>query len=66
MRTCFAIAVMAALFPCAALDFANLGPAAGQKFPDFSAPDQNGNTVTLASLLKSNGAVIVFFRSADW
>jgi len=50
----------------AAVDFANLGPAVGAKFPDFSASDQNGTARSLTSLLKKNGAVIVFFRSADW
>ena len=56
----------AAALSWAATDFANLGPAVGERMPDFSAPDQNGKVRSLASLLKGNGAVIVFVRSADW
>ena len=42
------------------------GPAIGSKLPDFEASDQDGNRHTLRSLLGPKGAVIVFFRSADW
>jgi hypothetical protein len=42
------------------------GPAIGAKMPDFEAPDQNGATHRLQSLLGPNGAVILFYRSADW
>jgi len=65
MRFLATLFAASALFG-AAVDFANLGPATGAKFPDFSAPDQNGTVRSLASLLKKNGAVIVFVRSADW
>jgi cytochrome oxidase Cu insertion factor (SCO1/SenC/PrrC family) len=47
-------------------DFGKLGPQAGQRVPDFSLPDQNGTTRTLESILGSGGAMLVFFRSADW
>jgi hypothetical protein len=42
------------------------GPAVGSKMPGFELKDQDGKTHTLASLLGPKGAVIVFFRSADW
>jgi len=42
------------------------GPAAGSRMPDFALRDQNGKTHTLQSLLGPKGAVILFFRSADW
>ena len=65
MRRTFTLLAAAAL-SWAATDFANLGPAIGARMPDFSAPDQNGTLRSLASLLKTNGGVIVFIRSADW
>jgi peroxiredoxin len=34
--------------------------------PDFSLPDQSGKNHSLKSLLGPKGAVILFFRSADW
>jgi AhpC/TSA family len=49
-----------------AVDVAALGPQLGQRVPDFSLPDQHGQTRTLASVLGPNGAMLVFFRSADW
>ena len=42
------------------------GPALGQLVPDFSAPDQANRTQTLKSILGPKGAMLVFFRSADW
>jgi peroxiredoxin len=38
----------------------------GEVVPAFSATDQNGRTQTLASVTGSKGAMLVFFRSADW
>jgi peroxiredoxin len=46
--------------------FAEVGLRAGQKAPDFSAPDQFGKTHTLESLRGSKGTVLLFYRSADW
>jgi hypothetical protein len=69
MRTSrFALAaiVTAAFAQKPVVDFANLGPAVGSAMPSFSAVDQNGKTRTLASLLGPKGAILVFFRSADW
>jgi hypothetical protein len=42
------------------------GPDVGQQVPAFSAMDQNGRTQTLKSIMGSKGAMLVFFRSADW
>jgi len=50
----------------AAVDIQALGPQVGQMLPDFRLPDQRGQERTLQSLLGPNGAVVVFFRSADW
>lgn len=42
------------------------GPDIGARIPTFEAPDQNGHPQTLASVAGPKGAVLVFFRSADW
>ncbi|HYL34743.1 MAG TPA: hypothetical protein VEV17_02385 [Bryobacteraceae bacterium] len=42
------------------------GPPAGRAMPDFSLQDQDGKTHSLKSLLGPKGALILFFRSADW
>lgn len=47
-------------------DVQRLGPQVGELVPDFSLPDQNGEPHTLRSVLGRNGAMLVFFRSADW
>ena len=52
--------------PAMKIDVETLGPKVGESLPDFSLRDQRGEVRTLKSLLGSNGAVIVFFRSADW
>ena len=43
-----------------------LGPKIGERVPDFSLPDQHGVTRSLASTFGRKGAMLVFFRSADW
>jgi hypothetical protein len=50
----------------APVDVERLGPKVHDALPAFSLPDQHGQVRSLTSLLGSNGAVIVFFRSADW
>ena len=45
---------------------AKTGPAVGEVVPAFSATDQNGRIQTLASVMGAKGAMLVFFRSADW
>ena len=47
-------------------DVDRLGPQVGARVPDFSLVDQNGRTETLQSILGPKGAILVFFRSADW
>jgi hypothetical protein len=42
------------------------GPAVGSPLPDFSAPDQAGRIQTLKSIMGPKGAMLVFYRSADW
>jgi hypothetical protein len=42
------------------------GPGVGQPVPSFSASDQDGRTQTLQSIMGPKGAMLVFFRSADW
>ena len=43
-----------------------LGPQVGERVPDFSLTDQHGTARTLRSTLGPKGAVLLFFRSADW
>jgi hypothetical protein len=52
--------------PAPMVDVESVGPRVGDALPEFSLRDQGGRMRTLKSLLGSSGAVIVFFRSADW
>ncbi len=49
-----------------AVDVETVGPKVGATVPDFTLQDQTGQTRALSSLLGPKGAVLVFFRSADW
>jgi len=42
------------------------GPAVGSRIPSFEALDQAGKKQTFDTLRGPNGAVLLFFRSADW
>ena len=42
------------------------GLAVGEKAPPFELKDQNGELRSLADILKSGPAALVFYRSADW
>jgi peroxiredoxin len=42
------------------------GVAVGEKIPPFEALDQNGRSWTFDSIKGPNGAVLLFYRSADW
>jgi hypothetical protein len=42
------------------------GPATGTPLPSFELLDQAGKPHSLKSLLGPKGAVILFYRSADW
>ena len=48
------------------IDVSKLGPQVGQVVPDFSLKDQTGKTWTRQSIMGARGAMLVFFRSADW
>ena len=52
--------------PASSVDVETVGPRVGDALPEFSLHDQGGHMRSLRSLLGPNGAVIVFFRSADW
>ena len=69
-----AVALLAALLdqtagmaqPPTRIDVSKLGPQVGERVPDFTLKDQNGKTWTLQSIMGSKGAMLVFYRSADW
>jgi hypothetical protein len=42
------------------------GPNVGESVPEFRLQDQNGAAQTLRSILGPKGALLVFYRSADW
>ena len=48
------------------IDLSTRGPQVGERIPEFSLPDQNGEVWTEESILGPNGAMLVFIRSADW
>ena len=48
------------------VDAREYGPAIGTPLPSFELPDQAGKLHSLKSLLGPKGAVILFYRSADW
>ncbi len=48
------------------IDVSKLGPQVGERVPDFSLPDQNGQLQNLNSIIGPNGALLLFHRSADW
>jgi hypothetical protein len=48
------------------IDVSKLGPQVGARVPDFTLKDQNGRSWTLRSIMGPKGAMLVFYRSADW
>jgi hypothetical protein len=42
------------------------GPKVGEAVPDFRLSNQHGSEKTLRSILGPKGALLVFYRSADW
>jgi hypothetical protein len=67
------LAAPAATFPQApakrsggAIDVNAIGPKVGDRVDPFSLKDQTGKVWTLDSIMGPNGAMLVFFRSADW
>ena len=59
---------VAGMLLCGILSAATLptGPEKGAAVPDFSLADQDGQFRTLHASLGPRGALLVFFRSADW
>jgi hypothetical protein len=49
-----------------AVDTTKIGPQVGTVVPAVSGTDQFGRSHTLSSLYGPKGAMLVFFRSADW
>ena len=50
----------------AAVDTSKIGPHVGAVVPAFEGIDQFGNRRSLSSVYGLKGAMLVFFRSADW
>lgn len=48
------------------IDVSKLGPQVGQTVPDFRLQDQNGKVWTRSSIMGPKGALLLFYRSADW
>jgi hypothetical protein len=42
------------------------GPEVGDRIPEIAAPDQSGVRRTFDEIKGPNGALVFFFRSADW
>jgi hypothetical protein len=59
-------ALWLAAFATALCGQVGTGPAVGDSAPDFAGPDQMGRTQTLKSVMGPKGAMLVFYRSADW
>lgn len=60
------VAAQSAQAPRTKIDVARLGPQVGQVVPDFSLKDQAGRSQTRSSIMGPKGAMLVFYRSADW
>jgi peroxiredoxin len=56
--------VQPAEFP--SIDFSNIGPSVGERFPDLALPDQHGRTVDLHAARAGRRALVLFYRSARW
>ncbi len=48
------------------LDFNQIGPKLGERFPDVALPDQTGALVDLHRARGDRRALIVFYRSLVW
>ncbi|MFP6583141.1 MAG: hypothetical protein VCD00_11390, partial [Candidatus Hydrogenedentota bacterium] len=42
------------------------GPAIGERLPDFSLPNQSGETVNFHESRGNAKSIVVFYRSAVW
>ena len=54
------------LFAVAGWGAVPTGPQIGTAVPEFAAMDQTGTRQTLKSIMGPKGALLVFYRSADW
>ena len=70
MRVALGVLLAAGLITVAAaqqpVDVTRIGPQVGEQAPSFTLTDQHGAWVSLDSVMGPKGAMIVFFRSADW
>jgi len=48
------------------VDFSQIGPQVGERFPDIALPDQSGAMVDLHAARGKRRAIVVFYRSASW
>jgi peroxiredoxin len=48
------------------LDFSQIGPAVGSRFPDVVLKNQRGETIDLQLVRGKRKALVVFYRSASW
>ena len=48
------------------VDFEQVGPNVGERFPDVILADQHGAQVDLHEYRAGRRALVVFHRSADW
>jgi hypothetical protein len=62
----FAAGAAGALQQPPSVDTSKIGPQVGALVPSFEGIDQFGNRRNLSSVYGSKGAMVVFFRSADW
>ena len=60
------LALSPTLIACQASAQEDRGIAVGEKAPDFTLKDQNGEEVKLADLLMEKNVALVFYRSASW
>ena len=58
--------IVSAQQPAPAAPPITTGPAVGAAVPAFEAHDQNGRLQSLKTIAGPKGAMLVFFRSADW
>ena len=58
--------ILVAQSPGQKIDLSKLGPQVGERIPDFRLRDQNGKPWNLQSIMGPKGAMLVFYRSADW
>jgi hypothetical protein len=60
------VALIVATIDAQTPDPQTLGPKVGMRVQEFSLRDQTGTMRSLRSTFGPKGAVLVFFRSADW